>query len=384
MERFTINSLMPQVIDQLDPKQFALPNKSTTHALVYLLHQILAALDSGHNFIRLFFADFRKGFDLVDHSVIINELENLNVHPVLTRWIKAFLTNRQQCVKVDCHKSSWKTTNGGLPQGTCLGPLLFAILVNPLLKDWNGRLKFVDDTTAMEVVPRCSPSLLPLVVQEISNFSSARGMELNPKKCKEMIINFLQYRIPCNQSMFINSQCVERVHSFKILGVYLSDDLTWNAHVDHILKKANSRLFALRLLKKAGLGHTDLITIYCSVIRSVLEYASPVWAALPDYLSSHLESVQKRALKIIFPDISYYEALQSSKIKTLECRRDELCRRFINSTRKIACNNNPVHNIIRPSRSLGEHDYFLRRPNNSATVRTFTERFDNFITIKYM
>ncbi|CAB4005695.1 Hypothetical predicted protein, partial [Paramuricea clavata] len=94
-----------------------------------------------------------KGFDLVDDSVIINELGNLNVHPVLTRWIKAFLTNRQQCVKVDCHESSWKTANGGLPQGTYLGPLLFAILVNPLLKDWNGRLKFVDDTTVLEVDP---------------------------------------------------------------------------------------------------------------------------------------------------------------------------------------------------------------------------------------
>jgi hypothetical protein len=139
---------MPQVIDQLDSKQIALPNKSTIHALVYLRRQIFAALDSGHNSIRLFFAHFRKGFDLVDHSVIINELGNLNVHSVLTRWIKAFLTNRQQCVKVDCHESSWKTANGGLPQGTCLVPLLFPILANPLLKDWNGRLKFVDDTTA--------------------------------------------------------------------------------------------------------------------------------------------------------------------------------------------------------------------------------------------
>jgi hypothetical protein len=99
------------------------------------------------------------------------KLSNKNTHPVLTRWIKAFLTNRQQCVKVDCHESSWKTANGGLPQGTCLGPLLFAILVNPLLKDWNGRLKFVHDTTALEVVPRCSPSLLPLLVQEISTNS---------------------------------------------------------------------------------------------------------------------------------------------------------------------------------------------------------------------
>jgi hypothetical protein len=139
---------------------------------------MFAALDSGHNSIRLFFADFRKGFDfIVDHNVMINELGNLNVHPVLTRWIKAFLTNRQQCVKVDCHESSWKTANGGLPQGTCL---LLSWLTH-YKKYWNGRLKFVDDTTALEVVPRCSPSVLPLVVEKISKFLSARGMELNPK-----------------------------------------------------------------------------------------------------------------------------------------------------------------------------------------------------------
>ena len=195
---------------------------------------------------------------LVDHNVILNELTNLNVHPVLNRWIKAFLTSRQQCVKINCYKSSWKSANGGLPQGTCLGPLLFAILVNPLLKDWNGRLKFVDDTTALEVVPRCSPSVMPLVVDDISQFSSTRGMELNPQKCKKMIINFLQYRIPCDQPMFVNGQRVERVHSLKLLGVHLSDDLTWNTHVDHILKKANSRLFALSLLKKAGMGYIDI------------------------------------------------------------------------------------------------------------------------------
>ena len=105
MEGFTIDSMIHQVIDQLDIKQFALPNKSTTHALVYLLHQILTALDNGHNSVRLFFADFRKGFDMVDHNVIINELENLQVHPVLVRWIRAFLTNREQCVKIDSHQS---------------------------------------------------------------------------------------------------------------------------------------------------------------------------------------------------------------------------------------------------------------------------------------
>ena len=187
MEGFTIDAMIPQVIDQLHIKQFALPSKSTSRALVYLLHQILAALDNGHNSIRMFFADFRKGFDLVDHNVVINELENLQVHPVLVRWIRAFLTNREQCVKIDSHQSPWMSVNGGLPQRTGLGPLLFAILINPLLKDWIGRLKFVDDTTALEIVPRCSRSIMPLIVDEISNFSSSRRMELNPRKCKEML-----------------------------------------------------------------------------------------------------------------------------------------------------------------------------------------------------
>ena len=218
--------------------------------------------------------------------------------------------------------------------------------------------------------------MLPLVVNEISEFSSVRGIELNPRKCKEMVINFLQYRIPCDHPIFINGQRVERVRTFKLLGVNLSDDLTWKIHIDFVLKKANSRLFALRLLKKAGLNHSHLITIYCSVIRSILEYASPVWAALPNYLSSHLESVQKRALKrshLIYPDASYCEALQTSKLKSLECRREETCRKFIDSTRKAACKNNPLYDIFKPSSYPNEHDYSLRNFNSRVIplLRTF-------------
>lgn len=57
-------SLYRQVSDSLDPKQFSVCGRSTTHALVYFLHVILEALD-----VRIFFADFSKGFDLVDHNV---------------------------------------------------------------------------------------------------------------------------------------------------------------------------------------------------------------------------------------------------------------------------------------------------------------------------
>ncbi|CAB3993754.1 Hypothetical predicted protein [Paramuricea clavata] len=153
MEGFTLTKLFAQMESKLDTKQFVLPGKSTTHALTYLLHTILSALENTSCSARLFFADFKKGFDLVHHNIIICELKNLGVHPAIVRWIKAFLSNLEQCVRIENSYSSWKKTNGGLPQGTKLGPLLFAVLVNSLLMDWPGRVKFVDDTTVLEIIP---------------------------------------------------------------------------------------------------------------------------------------------------------------------------------------------------------------------------------------
>ena len=171
MEGFMLQSLMSEVGHKLDPKQFALLGKSTTQALVYLLHVIHAALDQGHCSVRIFFADFKKGFDLVDHNVIIDELLKLQVSPDIIRWIKSFLTSREQCLKIGSPLPHGNPLTVAYLKGTKLGPLLFAILVNSLLQDWNGRIKFVDDATALEIVPRCSPSLLPIFVNDVSQYA---------------------------------------------------------------------------------------------------------------------------------------------------------------------------------------------------------------------
>ena len=118
--------------------------------------------------------------------------------------------------RIENSYSSWRKTNGGLPQGTKLGPLLFAVLVNSLLKDWPGRVKFVDNTTALEIIPRCSPSVLPIVVNQISYYANQRGMKLNPRKCKEMGITFLKYKLTEND-IFVDGDVVERVPYFKLL-----------------------------------------------------------------------------------------------------------------------------------------------------------------------
>ena len=80
-------------------------------------------------------------------------------------------------------------------------------------------------------------------------YASLRGMKLNSKKCKEMIINFMQYSPFPPVPLTVGGSVIERVVTYKLLGVYISDDLSWNVHIEHIVKKAYKRLYALRALK---------------------------------------------------------------------------------------------------------------------------------------
>ena len=112
--------------------------------------------------------------------------------------------------------------------------------------------------------------------------------------------------------------------SVNLLGVIVSDDLKWNAHIDLICKKVATCLYFLRQLKQAKLPSYDLLLFHKTCIHPVAEYASPIFHnALPHYLSDVLEKLQKRALRIVYPDLSYTQALDVSGITTLHERRDE-------------------------------------------------------------
>ena len=87
-------------------------------------------------------------------------------------WIWAFLTGRSQQVKIGGALSNSVIPRDGIPQGTRLAPLLFAILVNNLVNDGKTRVKYVDDLSVLEIIPRCSTSMLPFVARDIIHLMS--------------------------------------------------------------------------------------------------------------------------------------------------------------------------------------------------------------------
>ena len=118
-----------------------------------MLQAIYEAVDCADLGARIFFANVSKGFDLIDHNILMTELQKLKVDPALISWIAAFLTDRQQAVRIGAALSDWKFLKGGVLQGAKLGVILFTIMTNNLLADWHLRVKFVDDMSAIEILP---------------------------------------------------------------------------------------------------------------------------------------------------------------------------------------------------------------------------------------
>ena len=83
MEGFARSRLVAQISEKLDPRQYARQWHSTTDALIDILQAIHAATDGGNCGARIFFADYSKGFDLIDHSVLLRELAFFDITTVL-------------------------------------------------------------------------------------------------------------------------------------------------------------------------------------------------------------------------------------------------------------------------------------------------------------
>ena len=205
-----------------------------------------------------------------------------------------------------------------LPQGARLGTILFAVMVDDLLRSWGPRVKFVDDLTELEIVPRNSLSVMRYIANDIHFFALDNDMRLSAKKCKLLPVSFLHFDSSVWPSLFLAGAEIDSVESFKFLGIYISSDLSCTKHsdCDVIVKKANRRRYASRKLKGARVKENDLVAVYCSLIQSILEYGSLALAHLPNYLSNTLEGIQKRGLSIIYPESSYDVALKRSDLTT--------------------------------------------------------------------
>lgn len=314
--------LLEQIKAKLDDRHFgSLKGSSTTAALVDLMNFLYTNTDSPKQAVRLCYYDLSKGFDRVDHNIVIDILQQLDIHPSILTCIRSFLTERQQRVCINGYMSSWKFVPAGIPQGSVLGPTLFLVMVNSLAHQESWRWKYMDDLTVAESFPvNQDQSNMQESADRIAQHVNNHRMKLNPTKCKEMLVCF-QKVLPNIPNVTIEDDQLERVSTYKLLGVHITNNLTWNEHINTVTKKAAKRIYSIRLLKRAGVATNDLVHIYITSIRSIIEYAAPAWFfPCTGYLIDQLEAIQRRVLRTIFPYCKYSDALRMANIPTIEHR----------------------------------------------------------------
>ena len=202
--------------DKLDKQQFgAIKGRSTTHALVDVLHHWHQALDNSDS-VRVMFIDNAKEFDHVDHSTLVHKLYNFNVPQFLIRWLCSSSTNRMQRVKLPEYFSEWLTLKGSVPQGTWLGPLVFILLINDLSSGCTMH-KFVN---------------MYAYFNNVVEWSNNNLMNIKVAKTKEMLIGRINKEPPRN--IFICSNVIERVSSFRLLAILIDNNLKWSSYTAYV------------------------------------------------------------------------------------------------------------------------------------------------------
>ena len=325
--------------------------------------------------VLLCLVDFSKAFNRQDHHILITKLSDLGVPAWLLRLVMAFLKNRKMIVRYKGRSSKLKDLPGGGPQGTLLGLLLFIILINDLgfegqtndlgeiitskkhLRTLNEiHLKYVDDLSLAEAVKlnklqripassrpqpdhfhaRTGHTLKPedsRVFEQLmktQKYAFENGMKINPKKTKLILFNPSK-KIDFMPKFPFNEENIEVVEKTKLLGLVISNDLSWASNTENMVTRCNKKLWMLRRLKRLGASMEDLLDVYRKQILSILEYAVPVWhSSLTGHQRLELERVQKSTFSIILGDQyrSYRSALKYLNMETLHTRRIKLCKKF--------------------------------------------------------
>ena len=203
----------------------------------------------------------------------------------------------------------------GVPQGSLLGPLLFAAYVSKInFPEFPNVhcIQYADDVSIIEPVSTPSCEMLPF--DHIHNKFGAVGLKLNPSKCKTLLIKRANSFDPL--SLTVPSPPI--VHSVRVLGLLLTDTLSWSAQMSDLLVRASRRLFIIRRLNDV-ISKKDLICVYHAIITSLFLYACPVYGRLPETHMNRLERFQTRAHRIICGKHCKCERFLSLRVQMRDC-----------------------------------------------------------------
>ena len=187
----------------------------------------------------------------------------------------------------------------GVPAGSILGPCLFNIFINDIVDFITDAsvLLFADDLKIMRRIQSPIDSFVfQGAINQLQEWCELNSLHLNIKKCYVMTYAKIDNEIHYEYTYSNGQHTFQRVKLHRDLGVIFDPKLTFGIHRNTIIASAKAALwFVMRTLKnKFSINSAKIL--YCSLVRSKLEYCSVVWNPYQKCHSDSIESIQKKFL----------------------------------------------------------------------------------------
>ncbi|XP_044757831.1 uncharacterized protein LOC123315985 [Coccinella septempunctata] len=293
-------NIFPSIKNRIRSEQHGfMPQRSSLTNLAVFSQELIETLDQSEQ-LDVIYTDFSKAFDRVDHGRLIMKLKfRFGFSDGLIKLMSSYLSNRLQYVRVENSNSFLFPASSGVPQGSNLGPLLFILFINDLLDGMEVLgLLFADDLKFFLKVK----SLLDCVelqhaIDRLYHWCVLNCLSLNVEKCH--VISYTRKKFSIRYPYNLNGNDLNRVTQTRDLGVLFDDKCSFVPHIENTISSAFRTYGFIVRNSKYFLNTRTLISLFNSLIRSKLEYASIIWRPIYECHVNRLEAVQRRFYKFL-------------------------------------------------------------------------------------
>ena len=270
------------------------------------------------------FIDLEKAFDTVDHDILMAKQRFYGAEGVELDWLISYLCNRNQCCKVNGKTSETQDIQCGVPQGSCLSPLLFLIYINdlPFALQRTKVTMYADDTSISYSLKSVSDlcNAINSDLQNLSSWLQGNKLSLYVAKTQSMILGTVPNlrRLDSNDSnsfpLFqINGNEIESTGNIKYLGVQIDPSLNWKEQINVAIGKISRGIGMLKYAKRYLLLQT-IQRMFFSLVDSHFRYCCSVWGCAGDTTLRKLQKLQNRAARVVTNSPFDHASLPLSKL----------------------------------------------------------------------